>query len=104
MNLKYDIFIHTEENLKLVRTNPEWGHSSVYQLERRIREHLESTFKMTCFYCKHPINNGIVSAEIDHILYKDKYKYFTFRPENLVLSCKKCNTSKSVHDSWKKIH
>lgn len=83
---------------KIVKSNHEWDTGNANSLKEVLRKHLEKEFEKKCFYCQREINIGNASPEIDHILYKDKYKYFTFRPENLVWSCKLCNTIKGTDD------
>lgn len=84
---------------KIVAAKHQWESAEGKRLIKDLRKLLEKAFDKKCYYCQTRINIGNVSPEIDHILYKDKYKYFTFRPENLVWSCKICNTNKGTKDA-----
>lgn len=46
-----------------------------------------------CAYCRMVISGNGEKGEIDHILYKKKYKHLMFSPYNLILTCSNCNTS-----------
>lgn len=101
MDKKYELVHYSKAELdKISQSTNKWGESGAKNIIEKIREHLEDVFEKRCFYCQRNIDTGVVSPEIDHILYKDKYTFFTFRPENLVLCCKLCNTAKGTYDAW----
>ncbi|HHP1051309.1 MULTISPECIES: HNH endonuclease [Bacillus cereus group] len=69
------------------------------EVKRELREYLNSEFNGTCFYCQIKLRQGNAAFEIDHIVHKNKYRWFTYRADNLALSCRLCNTSKSVKET-----
>ncbi len=53
-----------------------------------------------CCFCKSYIKQRKQNADIEHFIPKSKHKRFTFHPENLAISCKRCNSVKSIHNPF----
>ncbi|KRF54839.1 hypothetical protein ASG97_05450 [Bacillus sp. Soil745] len=83
----------------IILSKHDWEHDRSSNLRRKIRNHLNSEFEGKCFYCQTKLDQGNAAFEIDHIVHKSKYIWFTYRPENLTLSCRLCNTSKSKKET-----
>ena len=83
---------------KIMQYSHDWDHKECEYFKDILRARLENEFDNICFYCRRPLDTSTFTPEIDHILYKSKYNYYSFRPENLVLCCKNCNTNKSRKD------
>ena len=66
------------------------------QVKKHIKTHYVRFQDYTCVYCRQKIEieNNLV-WDIEHILPKDKFPQFLFEPENLCVSCKKCNLEKT---------
>ncbi|MGA6840611.1 HNH endonuclease [Priestia megaterium] len=84
---------------QIINSNHDWEHKRSKDLVKKLRCYLNTEFEGKCFYCQTDLNQGNAAFEIDHIVHKSKYKWFTFRPENLTLSCRLCNTSKSQKET-----
>tara|TARA_R110002051_G_C8738549_1_gene498761 strand:- start:860 stop:1612 length:753 start_codon:yes stop_codon:yes gene_type:complete len=52
-----------------------------------------------CSYCEANINEESKYLEVEHFHHKDKYKDEVLEWDNLLPSCKKCNGTKSNHDT-----
>lgn len=79
--------------------NHSWEDQNLDYLRTAIRTHLNKEFDNSCFYCKSELRQGNSRAHIEHILHKDKYSEYAYRPENLTLSCEECNKSKGIQDA-----
>lgn len=53
-----------------------------------------------CCYCKSYIKQRKQNADIEHVIPKSKHALFTFHPLNLAISCKRCNSLKSIHNPF----
>jgi uncharacterized protein (TIGR02646 family) len=53
-----------------------------------------------CCYCKSYLKLRKQNVDIEHIIPKSKQQQFTFYPQNLALSCKRCNSVKSIHNPF----
>ncbi|WBF57657.1 HNH endonuclease [Lysinibacillus sp. JK80] len=84
---------------RLLKCNDNWSSSDSSYIKRKLRYHLREQFQEKCFYCGVELQTGNAKAEIDHIVPKGDYRSFTFRPENLVWSCRECNTTKGTNDT-----
>lgn len=84
---------------QIINSKHDWEHTITENVRHRLRAHLNITFNGICFYCQTDLNQGNAPFEIDHIVHKDKYKLFTFKPENLTFSCRSCNTIKSQQET-----
>lgn len=60
-------------------------------IKKELEKNQKNTFddKLRCPYCWRMISQGDIDRE--HIAPKKTYPYFMFEPNNLVLSCKRCN-------------
>jgi len=65
----------------------------------KIQEFLFPTSYGKCAYCERIPNNGGGNIEIEHIIAKTKDNNLVFSLENLLPSCKHCNTVKGIKDS-----
>ncbi len=65
----------------------------------KIQKFLFPTSYCKCAYCERKPNNGGGYLEIEHIIAKTKNRSLVFRFENLLPSCKQCNTVKGKKDS-----
>jgi hypothetical protein len=85
----------------IIKAKHNWDKNNVYadRVMLPIEEHIRDEFDKKCFYCRSRIREGNSSGQTEHIVHKGEYKIFTFRPENLVLSCPKCNTYKSTSET-----
>ncbi|MFV5365419.1 HNH endonuclease [Acinetobacter oleivorans] len=68
-----------------------WKHSSIHS------KLLESS-SSKCAFCESPLQISATYMEIEHFKLKDKYPDEVVEWENLLPSCKRCNTSKGNHD------
>lgn len=92
-------FVNTY-NLKAVtdKSGDNWNADDplLTELKKEIKTHYLQTQNHTCAYCRQKIvvdHNG--AWDTDHIISKDTHPAFMFVPENLCLSCKDCNGTKS---------
>jgi uncharacterized protein (TIGR02646 family) len=53
-----------------------------------------------CAYCECDITEESKYLEVEHFHHKDNYPDEVVKWENLLPSCKKCNTTKSSHDTY----
>jgi len=65
----------------------------------KIQEFLFPTSYGKCAYCERTPNDGGGNIEIEHIVAKTKNRDLVFSIENLLPSCKQCNTVKGKKDS-----
>lgn len=75
--------------------------TALKHLKKDIRSHLTKQQDYFCPYCNYPIlsNNGN-NWDIDHVIPKSLNPRFLFEPNNLVLSCKDCNTIKNNKNTY----
>lgn len=59
---------------------------------------LRKTSSNKCAYCEIKVNGNGSYMEVDHFRYKDKYQEHVVEWDNLIPSCKQCNTKKGKHD------
>lgn len=69
--------------------------------EKYIEEALKDMSHNKCCYCECSLNNPGVYMEIDHFHDKKDYPNEVVFWENLLPSCKTCNSKKSTHDTLK---
>lgn len=81
----------------IVKMEHNWDHKDADDVKIPIELHIREEFDKKCFYCQTRAREGYASGQTEHIVHKSEYKLFTFRPENLVFSCPKCNTLKSTN-------
>lgn len=77
-----------------------WTDRGLKEIRKKIKVHLKNTCSNRCFFCKCSISGRDVN--IEHVVSKDKYKIFTYKPENLILSCSDCNSLKNDTDVFTK--
>lgn len=79
---------------EIIGLNKEWEDNSIGEI-KRFKSELYSKLQENerCPYCRRPLKRT-KEDEIDHIIYKADYKNFMFQPQNLVLSCHRCNNKK----------
>ncbi|WP_435260964.1 HNH endonuclease [Tenacibaculum sp. nBUS_03] len=97
INRKY---VLSQEDLDILQEYPvkvakDWSKKEYKPIRDRIRAHYFSIQNKTCSYCRLPINEGTDNVEIEHIIDKNRRLDFIFETLNLVVSCHKCNFSKS---------
>lgn len=96
-----DVYILTEADLEILSKYPvnqasDWKNKEYKPIRDRIRKHYFDLQNETCCYCRLPINKGSDNVEIEHIIDKNKRLDFIFEPKNMVVSCHKCNFTKST--------
>ena len=79
--------------INIVKEKENWYDSSLGEIRKDITEYLKDACKHKCFFCRSEIDDANVTVE--HIVGKNDYKVFTFKPENLILCCKECNALKN---------
>jgi len=95
-------YVLSSEDLLILENNPpvqakDWSRKKEYkELKDRIREYYFDIQEETCCYCRLQINRGTENIEIEHIIDKNRRLDFIFEPLNLVISCHKCNFTKST--------
>lgn len=72
----------------------DWTSSHLDGFKNRLRDHLREQQHRRCAYCRLRIHENEATAEIDHIVPKDKKPLWMYDTFNLCLSCKLCNTKK----------
>ncbi|MDU1229686.1 MAG: HNH endonuclease signature motif containing protein [Clostridium sp.] len=78
-----------------IRNKTDWKDDNLSSHRQLIKEYLEKECNHRCFFCGSYITGADVT--IEHIISKSKYNTFTYKPENLILCCKECNTLKSEY-------
>ena len=99
-----DPFDFEDEDQSFLEANPlhkpgDWGKERYKPIRDKIRNHYFDQQNGTCAYCRLPINDGTDMVPIEHIVDKSRRPEFAFLPENLVVSCYRCNTSKSTKNT-----
>ncbi|TQR37582.1 HNH endonuclease [Brevibacillus brevis] len=83
----------------IINKQHSWDDVELSYIRSLIRTHLGVQLNNTCYYCRTELKNGNSRSHIEHIVHKDKYVEFAYRPENLTLSCEECNKSKGVKET-----
>ncbi|MFV1885250.1 MAG: HNH endonuclease [Balneola sp.] len=93
----YELSAEDESILQQFPVNKakDWKKPEFKPIRDRIREFYRNIQNDTCCYCRLPINKGSDQIEIEHIIDKNKRLDFIFEGRNLVVSCHKCNFTKS---------
>ncbi|SDD55333.1 hypothetical protein SAMN05428987_5266 [Paenibacillus sp. CF095] len=86
-----------DDILLIMKHNFNWDQDELKYLKNNIKQILINK-KSECFYCKSPLDEGSSPGDIEHIVPKDSYKFFSFLPINLTLTCRRCNTAKGRHN------
>jgi len=88
LNNHFDSYLQKKEKDWIKQANRE-----------KIQEFLFPTSYGKCAYCERTPNDGGGNLEIEHIIPKTKNRNLVFSYENLLPSCKQCNTVKGRKDS-----
>lgn len=67
-------------------------------LRKGITSELKKTSFNKCAYCEKKVNGNGSYMEVDHFQCKDKYNHLVVEWDNLIPSCKQCNTKKGKVD------
>lgn len=89
-------FLTTEEKDRLTSLFKTSG-TDVWN-DNRIREALLALSHKKCVYCECELSTESKYMEVDHFRYKEKYQDEVLEWDNLLPSCKRCNTTKGTHD------
>lgn len=82
------------------QANKKWKDSHFKPFKDRIRNHLKIEQKKRCAFCRLRINDAQFYPHLEHLVPKKKSQIidpdrkFEFTPNNLVLSCQRCNFDK----------
>ena len=74
----------------------DWKKDALDPFKKRLRDYLWPLQKRRCAYCRCVIHRNESSEEIEHIIPKHAKPQWMYKPMNLCLSCKMCNTKKSI--------
>lgn len=91
-----------EDNALILQASPnekhsnDWEKDCLHDFKARVRAHYLREQKRRCAYCRTEIRTSQVSAEIEHIIHKASKPDWMYEPFNLCVSCKMCNTKKSI--------
>jgi uncharacterized protein (TIGR02646 family) len=88
LNEHFENYLHKKKKDWITQANRE-----------KIQSFLFATSFGKCAYCERKPNDGGGYLEIEHIVPKSKNKNLVFSFENLLPSCKQCNTIKGNKDS-----
>ncbi len=89
----YPLTTHTDWDTKNYRYK---------EIKDRIKDHYSIEQNDHCVFCRRDINYKGWDEPIEHIIHK-KFRYiWMFEPLNLALSCRHCNTKKSIKHALKK--
>ena len=81
-----------------------WGseQAEIKSIRAKIKRHLLEKQDYTCCYCRQRRYDAHSATwDIDHIAPKSRNPHFLFEINNLALSCKECNISKSENETLK---
>lgn len=69
-----------------------WDSDEAADLKRKIKTYLLPAANYCCCYCRRSMHqwHGL-TIDTEHVLPKGKFPQYTFRMENLNISCKRCN-------------
>lgn len=79
-----------------IRNKRCWNDESLGEIRKKIKVHLKGICDDKCYFCKSTVRGRDVN--IEHIVSKAKHSIFTYKPENLILSCSDCNSLKNDSD------
>lgn len=77
-----------------VPVGDDWNKPILNDFKENVRDYLRPLQNSRCAYCRCKIHENNASAEIEHIVPKNKRPDFMYDPRNYCLSCKICNTKK----------
>lgn len=78
-----------------------WLDKELDSFKENMRNYLREKQNGLCAFCRMKIHEENVTAELEHFVNKNSRLDWMFYPQNLVLSCKLCNSSKSTKKSLK---
>ena len=78
-----------------------WSDKELDTFKENIRDYLREKQNGYCAFCRMKMHEENATAELEHIVNKGSRLDWMFFPQNLILSCKLCNTSKSTNKSLK---
>lgn len=76
----------------------DWEDDNYEYYRKDILSYVYKLNKGCCYYCKSPITYGSSLAHIEHIIDKSGHPEFSYKPENLTLSCAMCNSNKGTNE------
>jgi len=77
----------------------DWYNDRLQEFKGRFKSHIERQQNCRCAYCRTYVDTGNSPFDIEHIVPKSKHVQWTFKSENLCLSCRKCNFSKGQKET-----
>lgn len=78
------------------KKSKDWSKPVFDEIKKNIISHLRNEQENTCCYCKTKLGFDKQCVDIEHIVSRKEDYRFGFEPLNLALSCKACNSAKSV--------
>lgn len=78
-----------------------WSDKELGTFKENIRDYLREKQNGYCAFCRMKIHEDNATAELEHMVNKGRRLDWMFLPQNLVFSCRLCNTSKSTNQSLK---
>lgn len=78
-----------------------WSDKELDAFKENTRDYLREKQNGYCAFCRMEMHEENATAELEHIVNKGSRLDWMFLPQNLILSCKLCNTSKSTNKSLK---
>lgn len=78
-----------------------WKDKRLDALKENIRDHLREKQKGRCAFCRMKLHEENATAEVEHVVNKGSRLDWMFLPQNMVLSCKLCNSSKGAKKALK---
>ena len=78
-----------------------WKDKRLDALKENIRDHLREKQKGRCAFCRMKLHEENATAEVEHVVNKGSRLDWMFLPQNMVLSCKLCNSSKGTKKALK---
>ena len=78
-----------------------WKDKRLDALKENIRDYLREKQNGRCAFCRMKIHEENATAEVEHVVNKGSRLDWMFLPQNMVLSCKLCNSSKGIKKALK---
>lgn len=78
-----------------------WKDKRLDALKENIRDYLREKQKGRCAFCRMKLHEENATAEVEHVVNKGSRLDWMFLPQNMVLSCKLCNSSKGTKKALK---
>lgn len=96
---KHDLLVYKTLKIKPILSGEDWGKFS--KIKDAYRDSYSTEQKGLCAYCRTDIEYDGKHEDLEHIIHKDHKPEWMLKSQNLVLSCKICNTSKGVKHALK---